>query len=56
LTAVIAGHPGGRPPKAGRFARYAPVSGCRRPAVFVIAGHQGRISPLLTRSNLAGAL
>jgi hypothetical protein len=56
LAAVIAGHPGVRPRKAGRFARCAPVCGCCGPAVSVIAGHRGRISPLLTRSNLAGAL
>jgi hypothetical protein len=50
------GSSGRRPPKAGRFAGYARVSRCCGPAVSVIAGHRGRISPLLTRSNLAGAL
>jgi hypothetical protein len=55
LDTEIAGHRGAWPRKAGRFACYAPVSGCCEPAVSVIAGHQGRISPILTRSNLAGA-
>ena len=50
------GSSGRRPRKADRFARYAPVSRCCGPGVSVIAGHQGRISPILTRSNLAGAL
>ena len=51
LTAVIAGHPGAWPRRAGRFARCAPVCGCRGPTVSVIAGHRGRISPILTRNR-----
>ena len=51
LKAVIAGHPGAWRPGAGWFAGYAPFCRCRGRAGFVIAGHQGRISPILTLSD-----
>jgi hypothetical protein len=56
LTVVIAGHPGAWHPGAGRFAGYAPVCWCCGSAVCMIAGHRGRISPLLTLSNLMAGL
>ncbi len=51
VSAVIVGHPRGRPRGGRRFARFAPVRPSFRAVVFMIAGHRWRISTVLTHDN-----
>src|SRR5580693_4459600 len=50
-SAVIVGHRGQGHPKPSRLAPYVRVCRPARSVVFMIAGHLGRISPILTHSH-----